>query len=148
MLQPFGDVMREGGGALALRRHHRSGAVGVGQPGVGAAKGELAEQAGLAGEGIGIERAVRIGPVAIERDDIDMASGGFDHAARGRKGESAAEHEMIGIGGLDGGDRQREIAIRQQPDEGRAVGGGGIAVMALAQPVGSRRCGRVWRATA
>ena len=56
--------------------------------------------------------------------DIEMAAGGFDHGRRRRDGEAAAEHEMIGIGGLDGGDRQREIAVRQQSGEGLAVGGG------------------------
>ena len=51
-----------------------------------------------------------------------MASGGLDHGRRRDIGEAAAQHEMIGIGSFDGGDRQREIAIRHQPGEGLAVG--------------------------
>ena len=46
----------------------------------------------------------------------------IDHRARRRQGEARAEHEMIGIGGFDGGDGQREIALRQQRDEGIAIG--------------------------
>ena len=57
LAQRRGDVMPEAGRALGLGRHLRSGAVGVGQAGIGGAKGELADQAGLAGDGIGVDRA-------------------------------------------------------------------------------------------
>ncbi len=71
--EPAVDVMPEAGRPLGLGRDQRSGAVGVGQAGIGAAKGELADQAGLAGSRIGVDRRARIRIVAIERDDIDMA---------------------------------------------------------------------------
>ena len=41
------DVTPEGGGTLGLGSDQRSGAVGVRQPGIGAAKREFADQAGL-----------------------------------------------------------------------------------------------------
>ena len=67
------DVAPEARRPLGLRRHQRAGAVGIGQAGVNGAKGELADQAGLAGGGIAIDRDARIEVVAIERDDIAMA---------------------------------------------------------------------------
>ncbi len=57
-----------------------------------------------------------------------MASGGIDHGGRRRVGEAAAEHEMIGVGRLDGGGRQCEIAIRHQRGESIAVGGEAAAL--------------------
>ena len=50
-----------------------------------------------------------------------MTCGGIDHRGRRRVGETAAEHEMVGVGGLDGGARHVEIAFRQQREECVAV---------------------------
>ena len=32
-----------------------------------------------------------------------MPAGGIDHGGRRREGETAAEHEMVGVGSFDGG---------------------------------------------
>ena len=117
------DVAPETRRPLDLRRHQRAGAVGIGQDGVNGAKGELADQAGLAGNGIVVDHSARIDVVAIERDDIAMASGGIDDAARRQVGEAGAEHEMVRVGGLDGGARQRKIAFRDVRGEVVAIGG-------------------------
>jgi hypothetical protein len=91
--------------------------------GVNGAKGELADQAGLAGNGIVVDHSARIEVVAIERDDIAMASGGIDDAARRQVGEAGAEHEMVRVGDLDGAARQREITLRDVRGEVVAIAG-------------------------
>ena len=136
---------------LGLRRHQQAGAVGIGQAGVKGAKGELADQAGLAGGGIAIDRGARIEVVAIERDDIAIAPGGINNAARRQVGEAGAEHEMVRVGGLDGGTRQREIAFRDVRGEVVAIGGepgapgirtiGRLLISGAALVGGSRRYG-------
>ena len=64
-----------------------------------------------------------------------MPPGGIDDAARRSVGEAAAEHELMGVAGFDGGARQSEIALRDQAGERVAIG----------SESGARRIGPVGR---
>ena len=107
-------VVPKVGRPLSLGCDQRPAAIGVRQAGIRTAKRKLADQAGLAGGGIGVNRVARIDVIAIDRDEVGVARGCIDNAGRRHVGEPAAEQEMVGIGGFDGRAGQREITLRHE----------------------------------
>ena len=78
-MQSGGHVMLKTCRPLGLGRDQRSRTVAIGQTGIGAAKGELADQARLAGSRIGFDDRRRITIVAVERYDVVVTPGVVDH---------------------------------------------------------------------
>ena len=113
------DVAPEARRPLGLRRHQRAGAVGIGQAGVNGAKGELADQAGLAGGGIAIDRGARIEVVAIERDVYERSPvRGINYDAFIDPSGGSADSFTLAVGHTDRADWQKPVvvvdAVREQ----------------------------------
>ena len=101
MTQGRGDVMPEACRPFGLGGDLRAGATGVRKAGIGRAEGKLANQAGFAGGGIGIDHGIGVALVTVERDDVETARRHIDDGSRRWVRKPAAKQKMVGIGGFD-----------------------------------------------
>ena len=119
--QGCSDVAFEALGALDLARHPRSAAACIGQAGIVTAEGKFGNQARFPACRISIDNCTWVEVVTIERDHIEVAAGGGNHIWMRLIAEPGADHEMIGVGSLDGRDAQLEILFGDNRDKGIAI---------------------------
>ena len=73
---------------------------------------------------------VEVGPwVAVERDDVAVATGGLQHHIAGaHAGEAAAQHHVVRVVAADCAGRHGEVALRDKREEGDLGLAGNLAL--------------------